>query len=196
MDVNIPISLNDIQLARMAREDPQVEEKLLHRVYPKIFQVVRFAAGSRRQADDIAQIAAMEVVKSLESFGGIGSIEAWAGRIAYRVTMKTLKKERQRDRLLYPFSEEDIPSDENPEKSVSRRRVFETLLSKIEKIPTKRRIPLLLHLAYGYTVSEVADLTEVSPNTVKDRLKTAYREMRAILNDHPSLRAAMLEEIS
>ena len=110
--------------------------------------------------------------------------------------MKTLKKERQRDRLLYPFSEEDVPSDENPEKSVSRRRVFETLLSKMEKIPTKRRIPLLLHLAYGYTVSEVADLTEVSPNTVKDRLKTAYREMRAILNDHPSLRAAMLEEIS
>jgi RNA polymerase sigma-70 factor (ECF subfamily) len=196
VEVNIPASVDDLQLVRSAREDPRAEEHLLRRVYPKIFQIARFAAGNRRQADDIAQIAAMEVVKSLGSFGGTGSVEAWAGRITYRVAMRTLKKESVRAQRLFPLSEDQVANDENPERSVYKRQLFETLISKMEKIPGKRRIPLLLHLAYGYTVSEVADMTEVSPNTVKDRLKTGYRELRTILEAHPNLRTAMLEEIS
>ena len=163
---------------------------------PKIFQIARITVGSRRETDDIAQTAAMEVMRSLDSYSGIGSIETWVGRITFRVAMRTIKKEKLTNRVLSPLSEEIIPNSENLERSLSRRQLFERLLTQMEQIPAKRRVSLLLHLAYGYTVSEVAELTEVSPNTVKDRLKTAYREVRAILDEHPNLRAAMLEETS
>jgi RNA polymerase sigma-70 factor (ECF subfamily) len=196
VEVRIPIAISDLQLAQMARSDPNAKENLLRRVYPKIFQIARFAAGSRRQADDIAQIAAMEVLKSLDTFGGTGSIESWVGRITYRVAMKTLKKEQWIENMFFPLSEDILPSSENPEMTASKRQLFDRLVSKMARIPAKRRIPLLLRLVYGYKVSEVAELTEVSPNTVKDRLKTAYRELRTILDEHPNLRAAMLEEIS
>jgi DNA-directed RNA polymerase specialized sigma24 family protein len=66
----------------------------------------------------------------------------------------------------------------------------------MEDIPQKRRVSLLLHLAHDYTVSEVAELTNVSPNTVKDRLRTAYKELRAILEGNPDLQSGILEEIS
>ena len=196
VDVSISIPLSDLQLVRMAQEDPIVEEKLLRRIYPRIFQIAQFAAGGGRLADDIAQLAALEVVKCLHTFGGTGSIESWAGRITYRVAMKALRKEQKRTMMQFPLSEEQISNDDNPEKSVSREQLFRKLLSKMDKIPRKRRVPLLLHLAYGYTVDEVAELTEVSRNTIKDRLKTAYVEFRTILDEHPNLRAAMLEEIS
>lgn len=196
VEENNPISINDLQLAQAAQKDRKVEEQLLRRLYPKIFQVARFAAGNRRQADDIAQIAALEVVKSLENYSGSGPIEAWAARITYRVAMRTIKKERQIEGVLFPLSGDAVSSGDCPESTASRKQLFETLVSNMENIPGKRRIPLLLHLAYGYTVSEVAELTAVSPNTVKDRLKTAYRELRVILDEHPNLKAAMLEEIS
>ena len=41
-----------------------------------------------------------------------------------------------------------------------------------------------------------AELTEASPNTVKDRLRTAYREVRSILRKSPDLRLAILEDRS
>jgi DNA-directed RNA polymerase specialized sigma24 family protein len=69
-------------------------------------------------------------------------------------------------------------------------------LEKLSIIPEKRRVPLLLHLAHGYTVREVAEMTETSPNTVKDRLKTALREFRGIMADDPALMTTILEEVS
>ena len=193
-EIDIPISLNDLQLARMALRDTKAEEKLFYRVYPRIFKIVWLAVEDRRQAEDIAQIAAMQVFKSLDSFRGLGSIEAWAERIAYRTAMRSIKREKKKRSMHFSLNDEDVPHQETPEKAVSRRQLFETLITQLERIPKKRRIPLLLHLAYGYTVREVSELTETSPNTVKARLKTGFRELRAILDEHPNLLASIEED--
>lgn len=197
----IPIPLNDLQLAQMAREDEEAEKALLRRLYPVMFKVAWSVAGRRDLADDIAQIAALEVLKSLNSFKGIGSLESWATRITYRVYVKLVKKEIRSKNILISLDmlgsteSEKFARDENVERSVSRQNLFEKLTGLLETIPQKRRVPLLLHLAHGYTVNEVAELTDVSPNTVKDRLRTAYQEFRIILENHQELRDAILEEI-
>lgn len=194
-EIDIPIAWNDLQLARSARRDTKAEEKLFCRIYPRIYKIVRLAVNSSRQAEDIAQIAAMQVFKSLDSFKGLGSIEAWAERIAYRTAIRSIKKEKKRNFMQFPLIDEDMPFHDNPEKALSRRQQFERLIDHLERIPQKRRIPLMLHLAYGYTVTEVSDLTETSPNTVKARLKKGFRELRAILQEHPYLLSSM-EEIT
>lgn len=196
VEQKIPNSMSDIELARMAREDTKAEEALLRRLYPKIFQIAWSVVGSRWLADDVAQVAAVQVLKSLHGYSGVGSLESWAGRIAYRVSMRMVVSERQRKKKMFPLLEEKVSVEEGTEKSLSRRILYEKLVGKMDTIPRKRRIPLLLHLAYGYTVGEVAELTDASPNTVKDRLKTAYKELQTIVEEHPTLRAAMLEEIS
>jgi RNA polymerase sigma factor (sigma-70 family) len=193
-EVDVTISLNDLQLVRTALIDPRVEDRIFRRVYPKIFEIVRFAVKDRRQAEDIAQLAAIKVLKSLHSFGGLGSIESWAQRIAYRTAMRSIKRRSQKDVTIFPFTEKDLSNPETPEELVSRRQLFDLLLSQMERIPAKRRIPILLHLACGYTVSEVSQITEASMNTVKARLKVGFRELRTILNENPSLRATMLED--
>lgn len=189
-------SICDLGLARAAKTDPEAAEQLLRRVCPKIFQVVRYAVRNHNQAEDISQTAALEVMRSLSGYDGTGSLEGWAAKIAYRVTMRTMKKEREMANLFSPLKEEEIRDTSNPEKSLSRIQLVDTLETKMKRIPAHRRIPLILHLFYDYTVNEVAELTDASPNTVKDRLRTAYRELREILSKHPNLRKAMLEDLS
>ncbi len=189
------IALTDLQLAQNALKDHKSEEKLLRKVYPRILQIVALASGNRGQVDDIAQVAAMEVAKSLKWYQGLGSLESWAGRIAYRTTIRIMKKQKNLNVTTMPLLDEDMPNHDTPEKQVSRRMLFEELVAKMDSIPEKRRVPLLLHLAYGYTVGEVSEMTDVSPNTVKDRLKTAFREFKAVLDENPGLAATMLEEL-
>ena len=186
----------DIRLAREAMKDPEATERLLEQVYPRIFQIVRFTAKDRSHADDLAQLAAMEVLSGLGGYKGKGSIASWAGRIAYRTAVRTVRKERRMDKMHLPLFEEVIPHPSKPELSALRADLFDELSIKLEKIPSMRRIPLLLHLAYGYTVEETAALMDTSPNTIKDRLKTAYQELRNILKRNPQLREAMVEVIS
>lgn len=191
MSIDVPIFLNDLQLARSALTDVAAEEKVFYRVYPRILKVVWLVLGEGRQVDDVAQIAALEVFKNLDNFRGIGSIEAWAERIAYRLAVKQSKQEKKRTAMLLSINDRDGVLRETPEIAVSRQEVFEMLVAKMHRIPEKRRVPLLLHLAYGYSVRELSTLTETSQNTIKARLKTGYRELRKILDQNPELLAAM-----
>jgi DNA-directed RNA polymerase specialized sigma24 family protein len=97
-----------------------------------------------------------------------------------------------------PFVEGELPDNAspNPEKSTSKEQLLSHFFSKLNRIPTKRRVPLLLHMVYGYTIKEVSELTEAPVNTIKDRLKTASKEFQAIVDQNPRLVVAMLEELS
>ncbi|MBN2341896.1 MAG: sigma-70 family RNA polymerase sigma factor [Deltaproteobacteria bacterium] len=196
------ISFSDIALVQAAQQNSNAEEVLLRRLYPKIFGVAMMVVGNRQSAEDISQVAALEVIKSLSSFQGTGSIESWAGRITYRVSTKMMKKEWEKQKSHIPLdtlneTEKGKPAPHgNPETTLTRRKLYQTLLYALEIIPQKRRNALLLHLAHGYTVKEVAELMDISPNTVKDRLRTAYQEFRVIIDEHPTLRSEILEEIS
>lgn len=195
-NIDVPISLNDLRLAQLALTDAEAEEKLFCRVYPRILKIVWLVLGDGRQTEDVAQIAALQVFKRLDSFKGLGTIEAWAERIAYRTAAKARKKEKRKNAMFFSLKETEGVHRETPEMAVSRRQSFEMLISKLNDLPEKRRVPLLLHLAYGYTVREVSELTETSQNTIKARLKKGYRELRAILNQNPSLLAAMEADAS
>ena len=196
VDKNERFSLSDFELAQTALEDSDTEEALLRRLYPKILHVAWSIVGNRWMADEVAQVAAVQVLKSLDSFSGVGSLESWAGRITCRVSMRMLKSERKAKVLLPLECAEKVSSNESVDNALWRRKLFEKLICKMETIPQRRRIPLQLHLIYGYTVPEVAEITNSSPNTVKDRLRTAYNELRTIMDENPTLRAAMLEVIS
>ena len=194
VDVDRPILLNDLQLAQSAQQDPKAADVVFRRVYPRIFRVIRATVREYRQVEDIAQLAAMQVMKSLGSYGGSGTIEAWAERIAFRTAMRAIRRESKRKAAQFSIVENDGLISDTPETFLARRQLFDSLIGKMQQIPTKRRVPLLLHLAYGYTVGEVSEITEASPNTVKARLKIGFKELREILLEYPHLRDGMLED--
>ena len=194
---NFPAYLDDYKLVQKALSDLKAAEVVLRRVYPKIYEVVRLTAGCRFNPDDIAQLAAMEVLRCLDRYQGRGSIEAWATKIAYRKAARVTKRQWKKEKPMLALIEEDIADTAtlDPEKSMSRQQLFDNFLSKMSKIPSKRRVPLFLHLIYGYTVKEVSELTDAPFNTVKDRLKTAIREFQSVMAENESLVTAMLEEM-
>ena len=94
-----------------------------------------------------------------------------------------------------PLLDYDAVDRETPEKSISRRQLFETLMENMSVIPENRREPLLLHLAFGYSVREVSQMTDSPVDTVKYRLKIAFREFQSILDAHPEFARTMTEEL-
>lgn len=189
-----PTLVDDLQLARTAQRDPKAADVVFRRIYPRIFRVVRATVREHRQVEDVAQLAAMQVMKSLGSFGGSGTIEAWAERIAFRTAVRAIRREMKRPTTLFSIVDHDASNLETPESSLARRQLFEELIGEMQRIPSKRRVPLLLHLVYGYTVGEVSEITDSSLNTVKARLRIGFRELREILTEYPHLRDGMLEE--
>jgi RNA polymerase sigma-70 factor (ECF subfamily) len=48
----------------------------------------------------------------------------------------------------------------------------------LAQLPESRRVVLVMRHMMDYTINEIAELTEVSPNTVKDRLLHARQQLR------------------
>lgn len=190
------VSLEDVALARAAGTDRAVAERVLRRLQPRIHQVVRSLVRSSVREEEIGQTVLLEVLRSLHNYRGEAPLEAWAAGVAYKVTMRLLKKQRKWERVHTPLeSDEGAVHFATPETRASKQQLYDRLQGQMEIIPEKRRTPLLLHLVHGYTVSEISQTLQISPNTTKDRLKTALRELREVFDRNPSLRAAMLEEI-
>lgn len=55
------------------------------------------------------------------------------------------------------------------------------LQAYLRELPEAQRSALVLHHAHGYSLDEVAELTEVSPNTVKGRLRLGLATLRKLV---------------
>jgi RNA polymerase sigma factor (sigma-70 family) len=142
----------------------------------------------------------MKILENLHKYRGEGSLESWAGQVAYRVSMRQVKKTRRREARETPIDDEfglsGTSAGTNPEIEAARAAVWRRLLCEMNRNQPERYVSLLLHLANGYTVEEVAEITGVSKNTTKDRLRTAYAELRAIFKRNASLKRDILELIN
>jgi len=180
-------------LARRAQRDPSTADGLLRRLSPRVFQVVYMAVSTNQEAEDLAQTCLLEIMEHLHKYRGEGSLESWAGQLSYRIIMRQLKRQRRRESRFITVAHEQGESGQNPERDSWRVIAWERLDKHLDKIPPQRRLTLLLRFVQGCTVAETAELTDVSINTAKQRLRTGIEELRAIFHRDRALKEMFLE---
>ena len=146
------------------------------RLRPRIATIARALLRHAADADDATQASLLEILRAAESFRGDGSFDGWADRIAVRTTLRLARQRRVRG-LRVDDTEPDAIAEEPPHSSLAEMLPRE-LSEYLAELPEIRRTALVLRHALGYSVEEIAELTGVSPNTVKDRLLAAREQVR------------------
>lgn len=170
----------DPRIPRAVGGDRQAAESLLRDLLPRIRNLVRFLVRGDDQVDDFAQNVMIEVLRSLPSFRGEGSLESWTDRICVRVTLahaKRARAERRRREAAAPElavvtmhgSRAAAPDD-----YVDRRALARVL----DGLPTEQREVLVMHHVVGLSVPEVAESLGVPFDTAKSRLRLGMRKLR------------------
>ncbi len=185
---------SDLRLAKAATKDRAAAEKILVRLEPRVRQSVRLAVGRDQDANDLVNICLLEILKNLGRYLGTGSLEAWAGRLSYRVMMRQLSRRRRRERTEPPVDFETGATEETPEGKASRAHLRKRLAAHFEKLPLERRQTLILRLVQGHSVAEVAQITDVPINTARDRIRVGLRELRKSLNKDPETHDYLLKK--
>lgn len=171
----------DLELMSLvAARDPVATQRLADRLVSRVHRVARSILREPADADDAAQQSLIEIITSAKSYRGGASIERWSDRIAVRTTMRLARDRRKRAGRVDDAVELDeiVTEGPGPESGGFTPRTASEYLSTI---PDKQRTALVLRHVMGYSVSEIAELTGTSPNTVKDRLLRGAREMRRLI---------------
>lgn len=160
-----------------AQGDPEARRWLTMRLQTRVRNVALGILGNRADAEDASQQILIEVLGSAAGYRG-DNLLAWADRIAARTAMRHARQRRVRATQAEPHSELEEVSlgsslPEFPEHAIPR-----PLVEYLAELPEARRVVLVLRHVLEYSLDEIAELTETSVNTVKDRLLHARAQLR------------------
>jgi RNA polymerase sigma-70 factor, ECF subfamily len=179
----------DMHLARHAATNPIARDLLARRLHTRVSRLAAALLRNAADADDASQLAMLEILRALPSFRGESKLEAWADRIAVRTVVRIARERR----LASVRARGSVDPDELPNPAESLRSADalpRALRVYLDALPEVRRTVLVLHHVMGYSAQEVADLTGVSINTVKDRLLCAREEVRRMVRRELALSRA------
>lgn len=162
---------SDIALMhRAGAGDREAQRVLMTRLMVRSNRLAQALLRNREDAFDASQAALLGMLRSAANFRGDSTIERWADRIVVRTALRLSRARRRREPS--PINEACGPSI--PPRSEARVSASEYL----KRLPEAQRTVLLLRSGFGYSIDEIAELTQASINTVKDRLKRAKEAMR------------------
>ncbi len=171
---------DDVRLmAQVALGEPRAQAALVKRLAPRVRRLTTLLARSAADADDGAQLALLEILRSAGSFKTSGSLASWSDRIVARTVLRLRRRERtQRNLLERWLSPGTQPWGGEAEAAGREAAGLDTLFARLSQ---ERREALVLRHALGYSPDEIAELTATPLGTVKDRLVAARRQMRLLL---------------
>ena len=153
-------------------------DAVLAELQPLVVRTVRLIVGAGSAlAEDAAQEALLELGRALPRLREGRAAPAFAARVAARVAMRAVKRERRYAALGLRWRESAVAvSGVQPVELLELKEAF-------DRLPPRQRATAVLRLYAGLSERETAAALGCSPGTVKHQLHDARQALAAYLND-------------
>lgn len=154
---------------------------------------LRHAAGNAATAAELHQDLWLKVIRARERYVERSKFSTWLYTLARHrmvdhwrsrngVTLASLEDEAtaaQAEEVISTLR--DASGD--PQDAAIDAQTRSRLVAALSGVPKLQRDAFLLHIEAGLSLEEIASLTAATGETVKSRLRYAYRRLRAALED-------------
>ena len=170
----------DELLRRRHPSDPYVIEMMVRAYRIPVYRLALSILGHPDDADDATQDALIRAAAHLDSYQVGTNFRAWIFTITVNTCRGDLRKKAARAnmRKILISLGSLVSRPVNPEAKVVQNETRTQLWDLVEKLPEKQRLAVILHLAHGLSVAEVAQILSIKPKTVYSRLYAAFRSLR------------------
>jgi len=155
-------------------------EILLDRHHDRIRAVCAKVVGRGADADDAAQMALISIVKNLDSFDGRAQFSTWSYRIATNAAIDELRRRSRRNATSLDDDEGhlQIAALGNLENAATAHIDVEHAL---EQLGEDFRVPVVLRDLCGMDYSEISEVLNLAPGTVRSRIARGRGKLADII---------------
>lgn len=161
-------------------------ERLVHQYKHKTFRLANsvLGPGLAAEAEDLTQEVFIQVFRKLSTFRKESRFSTWLYRITYNMALERKQKARfriphQGEKVLESMPAQDKEGD--PSEVASRRQQRKAVLQCLEALDEPFRTAIYLHYWMKCPVSEIAEILDTRPNTVKSYLYRARKRLARML---------------
>ena len=136
--------------------------------------LLALCCGKKSDADDLAQDALVKAYLSMAGYQNKGKFRSWLFKIAYNTFLNHKASCRTMDsideaRTLISGSEADASFE------------HQDLYLALRTLPPKERSSITLYYLNGYSIKEIADITDASQGAVKQQLSRGRDKLKTRL---------------
>ncbi len=175
---------------------------LFKRYKNRVFLLVRGFFPNREKAEEVFQEVFLKVLERLDSFDSAGSFKSWFLTLCRNHCIDRIRQQSRRPEVPeseFRNREEDYPTpierSADPELGADRKaydRELAGLLDRaLAKLPEEQRETFLLKERGALTFEEIAEISGVSINTVKSRMRYALESLRRALRGKDYVKEAL-----
>lgn len=171
--------------------DARAFEALVRRHRTPVFNFILRFVGQRARAEDVLQETWLKVVRSAGEYQAKARFTTWVYTIARNLCVDSARKESYRQAASLespvngvdgeegrPLSEALPDSGASPERGAYNARLRPLLERALASLPEEQREVFILREYSGIPFKDIADVTGVSENTVKSRMRYALDGLR------------------
>jgi RNA polymerase sigma-70 factor, ECF subfamily len=195
MDDSTP---TDEDLVRRALDGDDAALKLIVRRHERaVLSYTRMRFRDYTVAEEVAQDTFIKAARCLATFRHEGSLEGWLLRICERCCIDRWRHEERQPTTVDLDDAGDAALDRGDVKptlslvSVRRHRdqqqqatLRERLDEAINALPDKERLPFYVVHVYGFSQKEAAEVLDIAPTTLRDRLIRGLGHLAKELDDY------------
>ncbi|HCU23959.1 MAG TPA: RNA polymerase sigma factor [Deltaproteobacteria bacterium] len=170
--------------------DSAAFEELIRRHKNGVFNfIVRFL-GNREVAEEVFQESFLKIHQASERYSPHGKFTTWLYTIVRNLCVDTFRRRKIRDAVSLDDRGENserslgeaLAGSDVPADILSSASQIEAVLEQaLEKLNEDQKEVFLLREKEGFKFEEIAEMTGVSVNTVKSRMRYALESLRRVL---------------
>ncbi len=154
-------------------DERDAEFAALFRVeYPALVRTMYLVVHDRERAQDLAQDAFVQLFARWRRISQYERPDAWLRRVAIRMAVRGIRRERLRPRLERELDPAPMP-----------KPIDIDVLRAIQQLPTSQRAAVALFYLEDRPISEVAEILACAEVTAKVHLHRARKRLAALLGE-------------
>lgn len=183
MGSKLPAERIRIWVQKITESDKKAFDKLFRCWYPRL---VRFAfkyVQDKAAASDIVQNVFIKVWQKRETLDPKRSVKAYLYRAVRNRSLNYLRDHSRVTVGLESLGASDLKSEEKRNERGEDEHLLALLKEWIQELPERQREAFELSRFDGLDHNEIAEVMEVSPNTVNNHIVAALKQLRSWYDD-------------
>jgi len=175
---------DDEIVKRVLAGDSGLFELLIRRHDQRVYRAARAIVRNETDADDIVQETYLRAFQHLSQFEARAKFSTWLLRIAIHEALARYRENARFEDLDEISESEKAHADpcSSPEQIAVRGEIREMVQRAIDELPPTLRTVLMLRQIEGMSISEAAEVLEISQDNLNVRLHRAKAALREKLH--------------
>jgi len=159
----------------------------------RVFSIAYHFVKSPFLAEEVTQEVFVSIWVSRSGLRNVENIESYIYTSTYNKSLQHLKKAKnEQEILMWATQHAETPSSNSTENEIAFREARAALYAALELLPPQRKLIYRMSREQGLSNQEIAAMLNISPNTVKNHLVEAVRNLKLQLQ-HLPLTIALLQ---